>query len=188
MPILISADQLAQRIDDERADRSATRTVVLDVRWTLAEPDGRPACRAGHIPGAVYVDLDRDLADHAVTGQGRHPLPTEAAFTEAMRRWGLRDDDTVVVADDLGNQSSARAWWLLRYAGFADVRMLDGALAAWTAAGHPLETGDTSTERGAATAHFGAMSVIDADGAATFSDTGGLLDPRAAQRYRGEGG
>src|SRR4029453_15504786 len=101
--------------------------------------------------------------------------------------WGLRDDDTVVVADDLGNQSSARAWWLLRYAGFADVRMLDGALAAWTAAGHPLETGDTSTERGDATAHFGAMSVIDADGAATFSDTGVLLDARAAQRYRGEG-
>jgi thiosulfate/3-mercaptopyruvate sulfurtransferase len=139
VPILISPDELARRIDDERAGRAAVRTVVLDVRWTLAEPDGRPAFRAGHIPGAVYVDLDRDLADHAATGRGRHPLPSEAAFTEAMRRWGLHDDDAVVVMDDLGNQSSARAWWLLRHAGFADVRMLDGALAAWVAAGHPLE-------------------------------------------------
>ncbi len=186
MPILISADELARRIDDERAGRAAVRTVVLDVRWTLGEPDGRPAFRAGHVPGAVYVDLDRDLADHAATGQGRHPLPSEAAFTEAMRRWGLRDDDAVVVMDDLGNQSSARAWWLLRHAGFADVRMLDGALAAWVAAGHPLETGEPAVARGDATARFGAMPVIDADGAAAFPAEGVLLDARAAARYRGE--
>ena len=186
MPILISADELARRIDDERAGRAAVRTVVLDVRWTLAEPDGRPAFRAGHIPGAVYVDLDRDLADHAATGQGRHPLPSEAAFTEAMRRWGLHDDDAVVVMDDLGNQSSARAWWLLRHAGFADVRMLDGALAAWVGTGHPLETGETAVSRGDATARFGAMPVVDADGAAAFPTEGVLLDARAAERYRGE--
>ncbi|KRE23187.1 thiosulfate sulfurtransferase [Agromyces sp. Soil535] len=184
--MLITVDELARRLDDERAGRAITRTVVLDVRWTLAEPDGRPAFRSGHIPGAVYVDLDRELADHDVTGQGRHPLPSEAAFTVAMRRWGLHDGDTVVVADDVGNQSSARAWWLLRHAGFADARMLDGALAGWIAAGHPLETGDTEPEQGDATAHFGAMPVIDADGAATFPAGGVLLDARAAKRYRGE--
>jgi thiosulfate/3-mercaptopyruvate sulfurtransferase len=186
MPILMDVDELARRLDDERAGRAATRTVVLDVRWTLAEPDGRPAFLAGHIPGAVYVDLDRDLADHAVIGQGRHPLPSEAAFTEAMRRWGLRDGDTVVVTDDTGNQSSARAWWLLRHAGVADVRMLDGALAAWTGAGHPLEQGETVPEPGDATAHFGAMPVIGADEAAAFSERGVLLDARAVKRYRGE--
>lgn len=188
MPLLITADELARRLDDERTERgrAATRTVVLDVRWTLAQPDGAPAFRAGHIPGAVYVDLDRELADHAARGEGRHPLPAEADFTRTMRAWGLHDGDTVVVVDDTGNQSSARAWWLLRHAGVHDVRMLDGALAAWIAAGHPLETGETEPEPGDATAHYGGMPVIDADGAADFPAHGVLLDARAAERYRGE--
>ncbi|WP_448811329.1 sulfurtransferase [Agromyces bauzanensis] len=186
MPLLITADELARRLDDERAGRAATRTTVLDVRWTLAQPDGAPAFRAGHIPGAVYVDLDRELADHAAHGEGRHPLPSEADFTRAMRAWGLHDGDTVVVMDDTGNQSSARAWWLLRHAGVEDVRMLDGALAAWIAAGHPLETGETAPEPGDATARFGAMPVIDADAAAALPARGVLLDARAAERYRGE--
>ena len=185
-PILITADDLARRLDDERAGRTAGRTVVLDVRWSLAVPDGRPAFLAGHLPGAVYVDLDHDLADHSVAGLGRHPLPSEAAFTEAMRRWGLRDGDTAVVMDDLGNQSAARAWWLLRHAGFGDVRMLDGGLRAWVAAGHPLEEGTTTSERGDATARFGAMPVIDADGVAALPASGVVLDSRAAERYRGE--
>ena len=180
MPILITAEELADRL------ASGERTVVLDVRWSLAEPDGTDAYRAGHVPGAVYVDLDHELADHGVSGQGRHPLPNEAALTRAMRRWGLRDGDTVVVMDDLGNQSAARAWWLLRHAGVADVRMLDGGLAAWRSAGHPLDTGDVVPEAGDATAQFGGMPVIDIDGAAAFPATGVLLDARAAPRYRGE--
>lgn len=186
MPLLITADELAHRLDAERAGRADSRTVVLDVRWTLAQPDGGPAFQAGHVPGAVYVDLDRELADHAARGEGRHPLPTEAAFTRAMRAWGLHDGDTVVVMDDSGDQSAARAWWLLRYAGMADVRLLDGALAAWITAGHPLETGETVPEPGDATAHFGTMPVIDADAAAAFPGHGVLLDARAAERYRGE--
>lgn len=191
MPILIQHDELLERLAAEReaAERGTepgTRTVVLDVRWSLAAPDGTEAYLAGHIPGAVYVDLDRELADHDVVGEGRHPLPTEPSLTAAMRRWGLRDGDTVVVTDDLGNQSAARAWWLLRHAGVADVRMLDGALAAWRAAGHPLDTGWVSPEPGDATAHFGSMPVIDADGAGALPDGGVLLDARAAERYRGE--
>jgi thiosulfate/3-mercaptopyruvate sulfurtransferase len=180
MPILITVEELADRL------ASGERTVVLDVRWSLAEPDGTAAYRAGHLPGAVYVDLDHELADHDVQGEGRHPLPSEAAFTRSMRRWGLDDGDAVVVMDDLGNQSAARAWWLLRHAGVADVRMLDGGLAAWRAAGHPLETGDIVPESGDATPHFGAMPVNDNDGAAAFPRRGVLLDARAAARYRGE--
>jgi thiosulfate/3-mercaptopyruvate sulfurtransferase len=178
--LLITPDELAGRL--ARGDR----TVVLDVRWSLAEPDGSAAFRAGHLPGAVYVDLDGELADHAADGEGRHPLPSEPAFTRAMRRWGLRDGDEVVVMDDLGNQSAARAWWLLRHAGVERVRLLDGGLAAWVAAGHPLETGDTHPEPGDATARFGGMPVIGIDEAATLPSTGVLLDARAAERYRGE--
>lgn len=186
MGILITADELARRLDDERLGRADGRTVVLDVRWSLSEPDGRPRFLSGHVPGAVYVDLDHELADHSLIGEGRHPLPTEAAFTESMRRWGLHDGDRVVVTDDSGNQSAARAWWLLRHAGVDDVRMLDGGIDAWSAAGHPLESGERVPERGDATARFGHMPVIDLDGAARFPESGVLLDARAAARYRGE--
>ncbi len=181
MSILITAEELVERLADE-----ASRPVVLDVRWSLAAPDGRPAYRAGHVPGAVYVDLETELTAPPSPAAGRHPLPDEGAFTAAMRRWGVREGDAVVVMDDLGNQSAARAWWLLRHAGVADVRMLDGGLAAWRAAGGTLETGDVEAEPGDATAHFGAMPVIDADAAAALPEHGVLLDARAAERYRGE--
>ncbi|WP_438853811.1 sulfurtransferase [Agromyces sp. M3QZ16-3] len=189
MPILIDPIELAARLDamgDARSD--APRTRVLDVRWTLAEPDGSGAYRAGHVPGAVYVDLDTELADHSATGEGRHPLPDEAAFERAMRRWGLHDDDTAVVVDDAAGMSAARAWWLLRHAGFGDVRILDGGLGAWRSAGLPLERGDVVPEPGDASAHFGAMPVIDLDEADALgaADGGVLLDVRAAERYRGE--
>ena len=181
MHVLIDAADLAARLDDPR-------TVVLDVRWTLAEPDGRDAYRAGHIPGAVYVDLDTELADHSATGEGRHPLPGEAAFTAAMRRWGLREGDLVVAVDDAGGMSAARAWWLLRHAGWRDVRLLDGGLAAWREAGLPLETGDVVPEPGDATARFGGMPVVDLDEADALAsaEAGVLLDARAAERYRGD--
>ena len=117
---------------------------VLDVRWRLDRPDGLPEYRAGHIPRAQYVDLDHDLAAHGEPSDGRHPLPPVEAVQEAARRWGIDDGDTVVVYDDLKNLSSARAWWLLRYAGVADVRLLDGALGAWIAAGFDVEAGDAA--------------------------------------------
>ncbi|WP_308797368.1 sulfurtransferase [Agromyces silvae] len=182
MPILISADELAARLRTGRAGRP----VVLDVRWSLAEPDGSAAYRAGHVPGAVYVDLDGELADHRAEGRGRHPLPTEAQLTAALRRWGVHAGDEVVVMDDLGNQSAARAWWLLRFAGVEQVSMLDGGLSAWTRAGHPLEAGEVVPERGDAVAHFGHLPVLDIDEVAGLPATGVLLDARAAERYRGE--
>ncbi|MGR0320777.1 sulfurtransferase [Agromyces sp. ZXT2-3] len=189
MPILIDPADLAARLEREwDAPVGAPRTRVLDVRWTLAEPDGSGAYRDGHVPGAVYVDLDGELADHAAVGEGRHPLPSEAAFQRAMRRWGLRDGDTAVAMDDASGMSAARAWWLLRHAGFGDVRILDGGLAAWRAAGLPLERGDVVAEPGDATARFGAMPVVDLDEADALGAAGGgvLLDARAGERYRGE--
>ena len=160
---------------------------VLDVRWRLDRPDGRPEYRTGHIPGAQYVDLDRELAGHGAPTEGRHPLPDVEALQESARRWGVDDGDTVVVYDDLRNLSSARAWWLLRYAGVADVRLLDGALRAWTDAGFGVETGDAAEPTtGSVTLTYGALPVLPLEEVAAFADHALLLDARAGERYRGE--
>lgn len=176
-------------LDAHRLSDALTATTpprVLDVRWKLGGPPGREEYAAGHIPGAVYVDLDTELAGHGVPTDGRHPLPQLADFQEAVRRWGLNDGDEVVVYDDVSGTSAARAWWLLRHAGFGSVRVLDGGLAAWRAAGGELETAENIPERGTATVEYGSLPTIDADGAAAFPQHGVLLDARAGERFRGE--
>lgn len=179
--ILISATELAKLLSTD------PRVRVLDVRWRLDRPDGRPDHLAGHIPGAVYVDLDHELAEHgAPATEGRHPLPSSARLQAAARRWGLSDGDTVVVYDDLGSLSAARAWWLLADAGVADVRILDGALQAWVDAGLPLDEGDVVPEPGAITLTPGRLRRIDIDGAERLAQDGVLIDVRAGERYLGE--
>lgn len=184
--ILVSAAELSDALADGRfADGGPVR--VLDVRWRLDRPDGLPAYREGHIPGAQYVDLDHELAAHGEPTEGRHPLPSVDALQEAARRWGIDDGDTVVVYDDLKNLSSARAWWLLRYAGVADVRLLDGSFRAWTDAGFDVEIGDAAAPTpGTVTLAYGALPVLTLDEVAGFADGGLLLDARAGERYRGE--
>jgi len=160
---------------------------VLDVRWRLDRPDGRPDYRAGHIPGAQYVDLDHDLASPGAPTEGRHPLPPIPALQDAARRWGIDAGDTVVVYDDLKNMSSARAWWLLRSAGVTDVRLLDGALTAWIDAGFEMEAGDAADPApGSIALTYGAMPTLALDEVASFADDGLLLDARATERYRGD--
>jgi len=181
--VLITAPDLATALD------SPSPPVVLDVRWRLTvaggqEYDGHADYRAGHVPRAVFVDLDRELAAHAAPTDGRHPLPSAEAFQEAVRRWGVHEGDTVVVYDADGNLAAARAWWLLRWAGVADVRLLDGALPAWTAAGLPLSTDEVTPVPGSFTVRTGGMATIDADAAAAWQ--GVLIDARAAERFRGE--
>ncbi|MCU1514059.1 MAG: rhodanese-related sulfurtransferase [Microbacteriaceae bacterium] len=179
--ILISAAELADALAGDN------RPVVLDVRWRLDRPDGLPDYREAHIPGAVYIDLDHELAAHSDDPRaGRHPLPPVEQLQSSARAWGIDDGDTVVVYDDLKNLSSARAWWLLRYAGIADVRILDGSFRGWTAAGLPVESGDSPLRAGNVTLTYGHLETIDIDGAATFADHGILLDARAGERYRGE--
>ncbi|MDX3234721.1 sulfurtransferase [Streptomyces sp. ME03-5709C] len=158
---------------------------LLDVRYQLGGPPGRPAYEAGHLPGAHYVDLDTELAGSPGT-TGRHPLPDLAVFTAAMRRAGVGPDRDVVVYDGHLGWGAARAWWLLRWAGHERVRVLDGGLAAWTAAGLPLETDVPADERGEFTAAPGGMPVLTADQAAELARRGVLLDARAPERYRGE--
>ena len=160
---------------------------LLDVRWRLGGPPGIDLYRAGHIPGAVFTDLDRDLAAPPGPG-GRHPMPATADFEAAMRRAGVRDSQPVGVYDDADSTAAARAWWLLRYFGHRQVRVLDGGFAAWTAAGHPVQPGlpASAPAAGDFTASPGHLALLDADGAAALARTGVLLDARAGARYRGE--
>ncbi|WP_125130427.1 sulfurtransferase [Microbacterium sp. 10M-3C3] len=178
---LISADELAELI------ASGAPVRLLDVRWRLDRPDGLPAYLDGHIPGAVYVDLDHELADDGASPlEGRHPLPAGEALQRAARRWGIHDGDTVVVYDDLKSLSAARAWWLLTDAGLADVRILDGSLRAWTASGRELAQGEEHVEPGSVSLHPGHLPVLDIDDAAELAGSGILLDVRAEERYRGD--
>ncbi|MGW0201251.1 sulfurtransferase [Nonomuraea sp. NPDC003201] len=159
---------------------------VLDVRWRLGGPPGVEFYREGHIPGAVYCDLDQDLAAPPGAG-GRHPLPEAGAFQSAMRRLGVSDGRPVVVYDDAGSTVAARAWWALRYFGHQDVRVLDGGLPAWTEAGLPTtkDSPDLAAS-GDFTARPGGMPALTADEAGALATQGVLLDARAAERYRGE--
>ncbi|WP_159501811.1 sulfurtransferase [Microbacterium sp. 18062] len=184
--ILTTPDELRAALDaGAYPDGGPVR--VLDVRWRLDRPDGRPEYLAGRIPGAVYVDLDTELAQHGDPADGRHPLPSVEALQESARRWGIDDGDTVVVYDDLKNLSSSRAWWLLRHAGVADVRILDGSLRGWTVAGYALETGEpAAVEPGSVTLRYGALPTIDLADVAGFAADGVLLDARAEERYRGD--
>jgi thiosulfate/3-mercaptopyruvate sulfurtransferase len=157
------------------------------VRWALGQTDGHDRYRAGHIPGAVYVDLDRELAAPPSAATGRHPLPDAAAFQAAARRWGVTASSPTVVYDALGAMSAARAWWLLRWAGHTDVRILDGGWPAWVDAGLPVQAGEPDgVVPGDFVAVPGAMPVVDADGAVAVAARGILLDARAAERYRGD--
>ncbi len=180
MSVFITVAELADALD-------SIPPRILDVRWTLVDPDGRVDFEGGHIPGAVYVDLETELSDHSVAGQGRHPLPTRETLQAAARSWGLDDGEPVVVYDDWNSFGASRAWWLLRHAGLRDVRILSGGLGAWRAAGMALETGDLSVEPGFVTLDWDAMPVVTADEAAALPSAGGvLLDARAGERYRGE--
>ncbi len=185
-PVLITPDDLHALLGAPAASHGPG-VHVLDVRWTLPVPDGRPGYREAHIPGAVYVDLDTELARHGRPDEGRHPLPEIADLQASARRWGVLQGATVVVHDDADGLSAARAWWLLRWAGVADVRLLDGALAGWRAAGLPVATGDDDApEPGDVTLTAGNLPTVDADGAAALAAAGRLLDARAGERYRGE--
>ena len=180
--VLISAEQLM--------NRGAQAPAILDVRWRLDQPDGRAAHLAGHIPGAVYVSLEDELSDHARPGLGRHPLPTGAAVQAAARRWGLRRNQPVVVYDDWNRAGSARAWWVLTAAGIGEVRILDGGLPAWVAAGGALETGPVSAPAGDVVVghddlYAGGRPVLTADEIADGAVTT-VLDARAPERFRGE--
>ena len=165
------------------------RPVVLDVRYPgIGLPDdGYDQYLAGHVPGAAYVSLDDALAAPHVPGvTGRHPLPEAAVLQAAMRAAGVSAARPVVVYDDWHSIAAARAWWLLRWAGHDDVRVLDGGWRAWRAGGGDVETGEVRPEPGDLVVEPGGRAVVDAEGVERIAATGVLLDARPANRYRGE--
>ena len=175
---LVTAGQLAAELAGPGAP------TVLDCRWTLAGGADRDGYGKGHLPGAVFVDLDRDLAAPPGAG-GRHPLPAPEAFQAAMRRAGVRDDRPVVAYDQGEPGGAARAWWLLGWFGHPDARVLDGGLGAWVAASLPVTTETADPDPGDFTARPGGRSLLDAAGAARLAAAGVLLDARAPARYQG---
>lgn len=179
MSHLLSAADLAHEIED---------AVVLDVRWALTTantPAGRADYAAGHVPGAFFVDLDTELAAPAGEG-GRHPLPEPSVVQALGRRAGITERSRVVVYDSKESYAAARAWWVLRWAGIPDVRVLDGGYAAWLAAGLPTSTEEPADRHGDFEVRPGQLPTLDAAGAARTARDGLLLDARAAERYAGE--
>jgi thiosulfate/3-mercaptopyruvate sulfurtransferase len=181
---LISAQQLAYRLGDPLLR-------IADVRWTLNQPDrGRDAFRAAHIPGAVFVDLETDLAA-AKPGRypqgGRHPLPEPAAFAQRMGALGFADADLIVAYDDTNGTIAARLWWMLDNLGHANVAVLDGGIAAWTALGLPVTADDALTDPKPPMQLGGRwMRTIDRQALASQLGKLVLIDARAGERYRGE--
>ncbi|WP_460097685.1 sulfurtransferase [Pseudomonas sp. S3_C01] len=186
MPIaqLISPQALEQR-------RSQPGLVILDCRFALEDPDyGQRSYAEGHIAGAAFADLERDLSGPVTKGvTGRHPLPESGALIERLKAWGIDNDSDVVLYDDGPGAYAARAWWLLAWLGKRDgVYILDGGLKAWHAAGLPLSLDPPQNSRGTFSGAPDASLVLSAQalhqrlGQADMT----LLDARALPRFKGE--
>jgi thiosulfate/3-mercaptopyruvate sulfurtransferase len=181
--VLISPTELASLLASERPP------IVADVRWSLGGPPGKPDFVASHIPGAVWIDLEAQLASPPGVG-GRHPLPRIDVFQQAMRDIGVCADSLVVVYDAATSQAAARLWWLLSDAGHHQVRVLNGGLAAWIVAGLPTvsDPGAPSTQ-GDFVARPGQRAQLNAAEIASklgMSNGLTLIDVRAPERYSGD--
>jgi len=181
VPPLISCEWLASRT-------SHPEVRVADVRWSLVEKDkGRTAYREAHVPGAVFLDVDGDLAAPRGQGPGRHPLPSPEQFAAVMSRAGI-GDRTHVVAYDFGDGSTAaRLWWVLRYLGHERASVLDGGMARWVAEGRPVESRVPAYAPATFAAHPRPAMVVDAATVERLrADPRALvIDARMAERYEG---
>ncbi len=184
---VVSAAWLYDHLDD-------LSMAIVDCRFALDQPDlGREQYGAGHIPGAYYLDLNRDLSGPVGPHGGRHPLPEVALFAKTLSAMGVHSNSpqgpTLVVAyDDSGLSFAARLWWLLRYLGHDRVVVLDGGFSGWTAAGYPLSQEIPGPQAGTFVPHVQADRVVDVEYVKAHKDLPGvaLIDSRAGDRYRGE--
>ncbi len=179
---LITTDDLATRIGQPDL-------VVCDVRHDLGKPDawGEEQYRSGHVPGAVFVHLDRDLSAPKTGRNGRHPLPTPEAAAAVFSRLGIAAGQQVVAYDQGSGAFAARLWWMLRWLGFDSVAVLDGGFAKWTAEARPVST-TISTAQPAPFAISRVTPTVSASGimASLPRHTLVLVDARAPERFRGD--
>ena len=179
---LISAEQLFEALS------AGAAPVLIDASFDLADPAaGEAAWRAGHLPGALYLNLDRDLSGAKTGTNGRHPLPARADFAATLGRCGITPATQVIALDRQGGMYTARLWWLLRWMGHANVAVLDGGVAAWTTAAGALVTDAPAPvaappypERPSLAATVDALALAAGLGRLR------LLDARAGERFRGE--
>ncbi len=174
--LLMSATTLMQR-------PAGAGHLIFDCRYSLVDAGaGRRNYRHGHIPGAVYVDLEDDLSQISTPSQGRHPLPAPSTLRQRFGAWGIGAGAQVTVYDDCSGMIAARLWWMLRYMQFDDVTLLDGGWQAWVDAGGPIEHGEN--EHAPAVQFHGEprrdrlVSIDAVEGAR-------LLDARDPRRYAG---
>lgn len=184
VPLLVSTDWLASRLTDPTIR-------IADVRWYLFEKDktGEGEYLRGHIPGAVFIDVDTALAKHGVIGPGRHPIPDASVFAEAMSRAGIDANTHVIAYDDRGGATCARLWWLLRYFGHDNVSLLDGGINQWIAEGRALQTDVPKVARKNFVAQSPRQSMVVgklAVDALRRDPHAHVLDVRIGERYRGE--
>lgn len=167
--------------------------VVADVRWRPSPVGaGREAHLEGHIPGALFIDLDEDLAEVPEDPRlgGRHPLPSPGAFCERIAARGIGAGSRVVTYDDMGGAIAARLWWMLRWIGHERVSVLDGGLAKWRQEGREIERGAVEARRAGDPIYPRPNADMVADKSAVGEAIGAgrlVLDARSADRYRGEG-
>jgi thiosulfate/3-mercaptopyruvate sulfurtransferase len=180
---LVSPEQLLA------AFAAGQEPVVIDCSFDLTDAEaGERAFVAGHLPGAIYANLDRDLAGPKTGRNGRHPLPARADWAATLARLGVTPARAVVVYDAQGGMYAARAWWMLLWAGHRAASVLDGGLGAWKAAGGPLEAGAVTPVAAPQAYPLGTSLVRSVDADALHKSLGRvtLLDARAGERYRGE--
>jgi thiosulfate/3-mercaptopyruvate sulfurtransferase len=179
---LVRAEELALMLGD-------ARLCIFDCRFDLARPAyGRTAYLDEHLPGAIYADLNTDLAGPVTATSGRHPLPSPAAFEARLRAWGLNADSRVVAYDDGNGAYAARLWWMLRWVGHDDVAVLDGGMRRWLQLGLPLTEDRPAPAPGRFAARPRSAMAVTASAvlAAAADPAVRILDARAPERYRGE--
>jgi thiosulfate/3-mercaptopyruvate sulfurtransferase len=182
MSMLVSVETLTEKLHDPQ-------WVVFDCRHDLMDPaKGERLYREGHVPGAHFANMDIDLSGEKTGQNGRHPLPSPAAFTAFLARHGVSNASTVVAYDDVGGQFAARLWWLARWIGLANVGLLNGGFSKWVADGAALSRDVPVPKPTALRGHANPLLVYNADevaaGLRAASIT--LIDARAAERFRGE--